>query len=50
MKETRIDFVPTTISPEAQQMLQTMYEAKAYAAPLPAPDDLEEWHKTHDAA
>ena len=43
----RNNYVPTTISPEAQQILTSIYDAKAYARVFPAADDLEGWRKTH---
>lgn len=42
-------FVPTTISPEAQQVLRGLIEAKPYARVAPQPEDLESWRVTHDA-
>ncbi len=41
-------FVPSTISPEAQQVLKAMIEAKGYARLVPAADDFDAWRATHD--
>ena len=41
--------MPTTISPEAQEALQAIYDAKAYARVFPEADDLDGWSKTHAA-
>ena len=43
-------YVPPTISAEAQEALKTLIEAKLYATPFPAPDDLAGWEKVYDAA
>ena len=48
--QVRNNYVPATISPEAQQALQAIYDAKAYARVFPAADDLAGWRKTHAAA
>ena len=43
-------FVPTTISPAAQQVLRGLIEAKGYARVVPAADDLDGWRAVHDGA
>ena len=45
--QVRNNYVPTTISPEAQQALRAIYGAKAYNRVFPAADDLEGWRKAH---
>jgi epsilon-lactone hydrolase len=42
-------YVPTTISKEWREMLRLMPDPHE-APPLPAPDNLRAWRKTHDAA
>ncbi len=42
--------VPTTISPEAQQVLRGIIEAKGYARVVPTADDFDAWRATHDGA
>ena len=42
-------FVPTTISPEAQQVLREIIKAKPYARVVPPPGDLETWRTIHAA-
>lgn len=44
----RNNYVPKTISPEAQKMLQSIYDMKAYERVFPAADDLDGWRKKHD--
>ncbi len=46
----RDNYVPTTISTEAQQALTELYKNKSFTRAFPAPDDLDAWRKTHDAA
>ena len=46
-RQVRDNYVPATISPEAQQALQAIYDGKAYARVFPAADDLAGWRKTH---
>lgn len=46
MTDTRNNYVPTTISAEAQKALAEIYKEKAYARVFPAPDDLDGWAKT----
>jgi acetyl esterase/lipase len=48
--QIRYNYVPATISPEAQKELTVIYDAKAYARVFPAADDLAGWRKTHDGA
>ena len=43
-------FVPTTISPEAQQALKEIIKAKPYTLVFPPPGDLDAWRKMHAAA
>jgi len=45
--QVRNNYVPTTISPEAQQALRAIYGAEAYNRVFPAADDLEGWRKAH---
>ena len=40
-------FVPNTISPQAQQALRTIIEARPYTRTLPAPGNLDAWRATH---
>lgn len=42
--------VPTTISPEAQQVLRGLIEAKGYARVVPAADDFDAWRAVHEGA
>lgn len=48
--QVRNNYVPATISSEAQQTLQAIYDAKAYTRIFPAADDLPGWRKMHAAA
>ncbi len=41
-------YIPPSMSQEAQEFLKTMAAAKTYAIPVPEPDDLAGWKKTHD--
>ena len=45
--QARNNYVPATISVEAQQALKMIYDAKVYARVFPAADDLAGWRKTH---
>lgn len=45
--QIRYNYIPKTISPEAQKALATIYSAKAYARAFPEAGDLEGWKKTH---
>ena len=45
--QARNNYVPATISVEAQQALKAIYDARAYAQVFPAADDLAGWRKTH---
>ena len=45
--QLRFNFVPDTISPEAQAALKAIYAAKAYERVFPVADDLEGWRQTH---
>ncbi len=48
--EDRDIYVPSTISPEAQQLLGVLKAAKAYAREVPSADaDLEVWRQAQDA-
>jgi len=47
--QLRYNYVPDTISPEAQKELTAIYAAKPYKRVFPAADDLEGWKKTHAA-
>ena len=47
--QIRYNYVPDTISPEAQKELTAIYAAKAYTRVFPAADDLDGWKKTHAA-
>jgi len=40
-------FVPSTISPEAQQTLSAIIKARAYTRTVPSHDDLASWRKVH---
>ncbi len=42
-------FVPSTISPEAQQVLRAIIEAKPYARIAPQTGDLKTWRQLHAA-
>ncbi len=42
-------FVPNTISPEAQQVLRGLIQARPYTREVPAADDLDAWRQTHAA-
>lgn len=46
-EQIRFNYIPDTISSEAQQTLAAIYEAKAYNRQFPAADDLAGWKKTH---
>lgn len=48
--QLRYNYVPTTISDEAQKELSAIYDGKAYARIFPAFDDLAGWRKTHAGA
>jgi epsilon-lactone hydrolase len=41
-------YIPSTISPEAQRVLEDLKKKKIYAGTLPAPGDLEAWRKAHE--
>ena len=43
-------FVPGTISPEAQQVLRGLIEARPYARVAPAAADLDGWREAHSAS
>lgn len=43
----RNNYIPTTMSPEAQKALKAVYASKMYERTFPAADDLEGWRKTH---
>lgn len=45
----RETFVPSTISPEAQQVLKAIIVSKPYARIAPKPGDLDAWGKLHAA-
>ncbi len=47
--EDRDIFVPSTISPEAQQVLRGIISAKPYARAAPQADDLEAWRQMYAA-
>lgn len=42
-------FVPSTISPEAQQVLRALIQERRYNRRVPAADDLDAWRQTHAA-
>ena len=42
-------FVPSTISPEAQQVLRAIIQARPYTREAPASDDLDAWRQMHAA-
>ena len=44
----RNNYIPTTISPEAQKNLTAVYDAKPYGRQFPEADDMKGWHKTHN--
>lgn len=46
----RNNYIPNTISLEAQKVLKAVYASKMYERSFPAADDLEGWRKTHAAA
>jgi len=46
-EQIRYNYIPTTISPEAQKELAAIYEAKAYMRVFPEADDLDGWKKAH---
>ena len=48
--QIRYNYIPNTISPEAQKTLTELYAVKLYERVLPDPDDLDGWKKTYDAA
>ena len=41
-------FVPTTISAEAQEVLNNLSAGRGYTRPVPAPDNLEAWRIVHE--
>lgn len=43
----RNNYIPSTISLEAQKTLQAIYDAEAYKRSFPAADDLDGWRKIH---
>ena len=45
----RNNYIPTTISPEAQKVLAAIYASKAYERKVPAVDDMEGWRTEHAA-
>ena len=47
--EDRDIFVPSTISPEAQQVLRGIINARPYTRAAPQADDLESWRQLYDA-
>ena len=48
--QARDNYVPTTISAEAQKVLNAIYAIKPYERKAPAPDNLDGWRKMHAAA
>lgn len=45
--QIRYNYIPNTISSEAQKTLQMIYDGKAYTRIFPEADDLDGWRKTH---
>ena len=50
LDQARDNYVPTTISAEAQKVLNAIYANKIYERKAPASDNLDEWRKMHAAA
>ncbi len=48
-ESARNNYIPTTISPEAQKVLAAIYASKGYERKVPAVDDIKGWRKEHAA-
>ena len=49
LDQARDNYVPTTISAEAQKVFNAIYAIKPYERKAPASDNLDEWRKMHAA-
>ena len=48
-EQIRYNYIPTTMSAEAQKELAAIYDAKSYARVFPAAGDMDGWRKAHAA-